>query len=320
MFPRIFLACSLVCLLNVAWAETPDRKVPQRGERSEGPGTGSLNTTTAREALRVMIQRITQENPAILAAEAAVAAARARADAADQPLYNPTLSVDTENGQSTVTAAGISQTLDWSGKRASRQNVAMRELQAARAELAVTLQRVTAETLAALAEYQTAREQVTLAEQRSRLMREFAETATRRLAAGDISRLDAALAQVALNEALMQQARAAAALSGAEAALSAVSGLAPRETWPSFPEEPIPPQENINVDALLDRLPEIQLSLAKAAAAQERIGLAKQQRRPDPTLSVRGGRDGSDALIGVGIEIPLFVRNSFRAEVAAAVS
>jgi len=157
-----------------------------------------------------MIQRIAEENPVILAAEAAVAAARARADAADQPLYNPKLSVDMENGQSTVTTAGINQTLDWSGKRANRQIVAMRELQA---ELAVTQRRVTAETLAALADYQTAREQVTLAEQRSRLMREFAETATRRLAAGDISRLDAALAQVALNEALMQQARAAATLS-----------------------------------------------------------------------------------------------------------
>jgi len=200
MFPRILLAGSLVCLLNIAWAEAPDQ-------------TGSIKTTTAPESLRVMIQRIAEENPAILAAEAAVAADRARADAADQPLYNPKLSVDMENGQSTVTTAGINQILDWNGKWASRQNVAMRELQAAWAELAVTQRRVTAETLAALADYQTAREQVTLAEQHSRLMREFAKTAAPRLAAGDISRLDAALAQVAHNEALMQQTRAAATLS-----------------------------------------------------------------------------------------------------------
>lgn len=301
MLQQILLAGVLACFIPASWA-----------------AHGLLPAVP--EPLRELIEQVQRENPAILAAQAAVAAAHARGEAAGRPLYNPSLSLDTENGQTATTAAGISQTLDWSGKQASLRNAALGELQAAQAALAVTQQRVIAETLSALADYQTAREQEALGLQRSRLMQEFVDTATRRLSAGDISRMDVALAQVAYNEALMQQAHAEAALSDAQAALSAASGLAPQAAWPTLPEKlPLPP-ENANPDTLLNRLPEIRLALARAAAAHQRIEVAKRQRRPDPTLTVRGGRDGSDPLIGIGIEIPLFVRNPFRAEVAAAES
>jgi cobalt-zinc-cadmium efflux system outer membrane protein len=50
--------------------------------------------------------------------------------------------------------------------------------------------------------------------------------------------------------------------------------------------------------------------------------VARSDRRPDPTVSVRGGRidlgPTSDNVLGVSVSVPLFVRNSFAADVVAA--
>lgn len=45
---------------------------------------------------------------------------------------------------------------------------------------------------------------------------------------------------------------------------------------------------------------------------------AARERRPDPTLGLRGGHEGLDSLVGLSVSIPLFVRNSFEAEAEAA--
>ena len=49
-----------------------------------------------------------------------------------------------------------------------------------------------------------------------------------------------------------------------------------------------------------------------------RINLAERFRQPDPTVSLRGGREESDVLVGLNLSIPLFIRNTFKAEVNVA--
>ena len=59
-------------------------------------------------------------------------------------------------------------------------------------------------------------------------------------------------------------------------------------------------------------------ALALFVSAQVAAGFrATRSRRPDPTFSLRAGKEGDSSLVGVGVEIPLFVRRNLRAEIDA---
>jgi cobalt-zinc-cadmium efflux system outer membrane protein len=68
--------------------------------------------------------------------------------------------------------------------------------------------------------------------------------------------------------------------------------------------------------------PEGRIAAATAASSATRIVIAERDRRPDPTISLYGGRKDigtvSEDVIGVAVSVPLFVRNRFSAELAAA--
>ena len=91
-----------------------------------------------------------------------------------------------------------------------------------------------------------------------------------------------------------------------------------------MPSEVLPSIDSILVEAL----PELRLAQADAEAARAFIRVAKRNRIPDPTLGFRVGEQRSalnplgqresTTLFGVRLSIPLPIRNSFGAEVAAA--
>lgn len=294
MLLRFFAAVVLGCLVLPIWAES---------------------SFTSPE-LQTLVASVQDEHPSVAAARAAVEAARARVTASDQPLYNPSLTLESQRGEINVHAVGLSQTLDWSDKRGAERDIAIAVLTVAEAELAAAQRQVTGELLEALIRFQTAREQRQLALRRGRLMEEFADTAERRFAAGDITQSEATLARLALSEARTQQARVNKDLIEAETALRAVTGGS-SIAWPEVSPALPPPPAGVDVDAVLMRLPEIKVRLAQIAKAQARSRLARRFQRPDPTISVRGGKEGASALVGVGVEIPLFVRRSFRLETEA---
>ena len=70
--------------------------------------------------------------------------------------------------------------------------------------------------------------------------------------------------------------------------------------------------------------PEGRIAAAAAASAATRIAIAERDRRPDPTVSLYGGRKdlgtgaGSEGVVGLAVSVPLFVRNNLSAELAAA--
>lgn len=267
----------------------------------------------ATPALRALVAGVQDNSPAIKAAQAAVEAARARAEASAQPLYNPSLTLEAASGEVTSATVGLSQTLDWNDKRGAEQGVATAALAAAVAEQAIVQRLLTGELLEALVRFQTAREQHELARRRVQLMQQFAETAERRRLAGDITRMEATVARLAQSDSQVQQARANSTLIEVETTLRTITGQA-ATTWPELPATLPPPPSNLDLEATLLRLPEVQLRLAQIQAAQARGRLATRSQRPDPTISLRGGKEGDSALIGVGVEIPLFVRRTLRAE------
>lgn len=283
----------------------------------EAPEITSSKNEMSIDRLGELVRRIQEENPAVRAAQAALETARAQQDAADQPLHNPTLELGVENAAVMSAAAGFNQTIDWGDKRGARTQIASAELAAAAAELTTARRRVAVEVLTALSHYQSARELRKLAVRRTRLMQEFAETTERRLSAGDVNRLDAALARATHSQARIEQGRADAALIEAEAALRAVSGFALAQ-WPNLPDQLPQSSGDRAIDQILAELPELTVLQRLTDAARARVELARRERRSDPTIGVRAGREGDDALLGLRLEIPLFVRNSFQAEVQVA--
>lgn len=270
-------------------------------------------------AVLAAVREMWSRNPAVLAAEARVAAAQAQQQGAARPLYNPELELSAENADVDTRSVGVSQQIDWSGKRRARSTVAQAELTVAEAERDEVRQRVALDWLRGYAAYQVAGEQVALGEERVQLLTQFAALAQRRLRAGDIPSLERDLAELALQEARAQQAELLADKAKARQTLTSVGGR-PAEL-PVLPRS-VPPAVAIPTPERLAALPTVRRTQAEAEAAQARVGVAERERRPDPTVSLSAGRvtDGplNDRLIGVTVRVPLFVRNSYRAEAAAA--
>lgn len=276
----------------------------------------SSTETRLSPALPAFVSTVLQDNPRLQAARSAVDAAQARTRGAGKPLYNPELELDAETAESDTASLGITQAIDWADKRGARQGIAVFETEAARAELEATRQQLTAELLAALGRYHSAEALDRLARQRADLMQRFLALAERRRTAGDLNQVELDLARLAHTQARLQQAQASAERTDAEQALVAVTGTA-RQDWPALPER-LPEPVSFDTQELLDALPALQVQRARIAAARSTVTLRQREQRPDPRLGLRGGREGSDNLVGLSLSIPLYVRNDFRAETQAA--
>jgi cobalt-zinc-cadmium efflux system outer membrane protein len=307
---RVLCAGVCACLALPAWAfVAPDYQgiplsISDKGVQNIDP------------SLRDFIEEVWSESPAVQSAQAGLDAARAHAAGAGKALHNPVLELEAERTDINTTSVGFSQTLDWSDKRGALIGVAQQEIQAAQANLQQVRQRVAVETLLALVDYFNAAEMRSLALRRSQLMKGFVDTVKQRHLAGDVESLEVTFAQVAYSEALMAQATSEGELAVAEADLQAASGVAMAQ-WPRLPAELAPPPETADL-SLLDALPHLAALRSQVEVARARIRVAEREGRVDPTFGVRVGREDSETLLGLSVEIPLFVRNNYRAAIRAA--
>jgi len=275
-------------------------------------------SATDQSTLTALVRTVLDDNPRVLAARSAVDVTQARESAADRPLYNPDLDIDYEDASSVTKTLGLSQSIDWGDKRGARARVATFERERAVAELAGIRQELAAELLKALADYHAAAELVSLAEQRSNLMKRFLELTQQRQQAGDLGQVALDLVRLAYTEANLQRVRLVGAQAQAEQALQAITDE-PQSGWPVLPAIPSSLSfDPANIDALLERLPALRAARAQITQARAAVDLSRRERKADPTIGLRGGREGSANLVGVSLSIPLFVRNSFSAEVDAA--
>jgi cobalt-zinc-cadmium efflux system outer membrane protein len=267
------------------------------------------------------LREVWARNPAVQAAEAQLALATAKADAAGRPIYNPELDINVENADVDTRSVGISQTIDWSGKRDARQTAASAEIRAAEAELDGTRQRIALDWLRGFTGFQVATEQAALGARRVGLLEQFSSLAERRFRAGDIPVLERDLAVLATQEARAQQAGLIAEQAKARQILIGVGGRS--AALPPLPRSLPPAVDDAALDSSrLAALPALRRAQAETEAAQARVSMAERDRKADPTFSLTGGRvrNGpfNDRVIGVAVKIPLFVRNSYSAEVTAA--
>jgi len=280
-------------------------------------------STLAPAAVREALQAAWQHHPAYRATEAQLAAARARFDAAGQPLYNPEVELASDDeGPERTTTAGLNLTLDLSGKRRVRRDAASARVDQATAEARLHRRDFAKQWFAGWAELQTANERVRTGERRLALMTRFGELAQKQFAADDISGLERDLALLARDEAQAEQSQLIAEQAEAQARFRALGGSPELQANLTLPTGTLPPPTGTVGE--VEQLPDWQVAQAAAVAAEREVTVARRNRIADPTLGAYGGRKQfdfggpSDNVYGVTISVPLFVRNSYRAEVVAA--
>ncbi len=269
-------------------------------------------------ALAGWVGTVLDTNPRTRAAQSALDAAQARERAADQPLYNPELDIEYEDASDVTKTLGLTQAIDFSDKRGARARVAALERERMAAELAGVRQVLAAELLTALAVYHTTHELLALAKQRRALMQRFLALSEQRRQAGDLGQVELDLARLAATESSLQWARLRGMRAQAEQALLAIADKG-GAGWPMLPAIPgLARLDDAQLDALLEQLPALRAARAQMAVARAAVEVSLRQRRADPTLGLRGGREGEENLLGLSFSIPLNLRNTFTAEVDVA--
>ncbi len=258
------------------------------------------------------------KNPRVLATQAAINASDALRSAASRPLYNPEIEIEATDAEVETRTLGISQTFDFGNKRAALGAVASADLEVAQAEYLVARQSVTLELLLALSAYQTAIDRDGLADERVTALQEFFELARQRFDAGDLSQTEFNLASLVAAQARLSKAVAASDLADAVQQLDGLISNINLAQVPSldFSLPSIAMLENPQSNLML--LPEVQAARLRVDSANAAIDLRQRERRPDPTISLTGGEEGNQRLVGLSLSIPLPVRNTRSAEVTAA--
>lgn len=279
-----------------------------------------MEVPRANPTLQRFVQDQALSNPDVLAARAALDASGALRDAATRPIYNPELSAEADSSADDTRTLGISQTFDWAGKRQARSDAAERERLLAESRYQLSLWSFSTNLLSRLAAHQTATERDQLAAAAERAMTEFAELAERRFAAGDLNQVELSLARLTATDGRIQRATRAGDLAVARQAIRALAVDAPPSSWPRLLTPPILSRTGSDAQVLVRSLPEVLMARGQIELADARVAVRRKEQRPDPTLSLRAGKDSDESLVGLSFSIPLFVRNRFDNEVRAALA
>ncbi len=259
---------------------------------------------------------VLERHPEFSAATSDLEAARAEARGLSRPIYNPELSAGFEQAGDDTVEIGISQTIDWSGQRSARTALGNANLAAAQSFFEMNQRQLTAEIVTALVDFETQRDLQSLARQRQDLTSEFLSVAQQRQNIGDVSPSALLSARLAHAEASADLSLIEADLSRAQETLAVLWGEA-RTDWPSLPRTP-DGIEMFSQPPSHETLPELRLARAQVDITEAQIRVARADRRPDPTIGVRGGTEGDSDLLGIEISVPLHIRNTYSAEVDAA--
>jgi cobalt-zinc-cadmium efflux system outer membrane protein len=282
--------------------------------------SGQAFAVTEQQQSTMVLKRWLQLNvdvhPAVMAAKAQIQAADARLRAADKALFNPELEIDAEDIDVKTTSLALSQEIDWGDQRGARTQVAQLQKSIAYFDYIETRQRLAAEILAALADWHSTKSLQQLAAKRLQLMSRFADLAAQRYNAGDLNQVERDLATLAMSEARFQSAIAEATQVASQQKLIALT-TDERDSWPDFLNT-LPSLQAGDDNAIMAVLPAIRRVKSAVLAAQAEVALRSSEGSANPTISIRGGKEGDVSLIGLNLSIPLQLRNNFRAEVDAA--
>ena len=288
------------------------------------PRTGPLpSTLTLVQALDEAAAR----SPAIVAAEAEVAAAEARIRQAGYR-ENPELSLEVENfagtGElkgldATETTLAVNQRLDLGGRRSARVGSARAELEVQKLRLAIARADLSQSVREQFARAAAARDKLAQATDNVTRARELARVAGILVDEGRDPPLKALRARSALAQAEAEREAAEAAELAARSSLAALFGVSEPVEGVTGTTLDVPPQQ-VNPETSL----EVRLADAERLAAQAAVREQLAQRRLDPAVGVgvRHIRETGDVGLVAGVSMPLqiFDRNQGNIEAARQVA
>jgi len=259
------------------------------------------------------------ELPDSRAIQARVEADLARSRALSQPLYNPSVIVDYENSAENTGTVGINQTLDWSGKGRAAEAVGEVAAELARVTAERDRARLTTAAIDALISWDAAHQRLAVARQQEQRLQRLTGLVHRRENSGDLGRIDATLAYLALARVQEELAAAESQAVTAETTLRQVLAVQRPDVSLPAPErwrgvaEPRPRQS-------LDDNYAVRLAGLRAQLAERGVTLAARERHTDPTIGVRAGREGDATLWGLEVAVPLPLFNTGVPEYQAAMA
>jgi cobalt-zinc-cadmium efflux system outer membrane protein len=316
------------------WASAAD--TPAASSMAPAAISTALSLAQALQAAR--------QNPDVMAAQRAAEAAKADIQAADRAPA-PTLSagvssIDLQNGVGggsfwTQKRLDKSLGLDWTwergNKRALRTEVAERSARAAQADgsdMAV-MQQIGAQNafydlLAAQQRLQTVRAIAQSAQQ-------LADTAARRLKAGDLSaqeaartRIEAERARADVHSAQLEHQQAAQALSIWTGQKPPVGGWTAQGAWPvaNTSVSNYAAQAEAAIDTLVEQRPDVLAARERVAAAQAALQAAQALKSADPSIgaSMDHYPGTSTRLLALRISLPLNGWQRFDGEIGRALA
>lgn len=273
---------------------------------AEGDQLTSENQVSLNQWLPELLKQINQL-PEVQAQMVRQQQAELAIAAADRAVYNPELGLNYQNSETDTYTVGLSQTLDWGDKRGVATRLAQLEAQILLADIRLERSQMLAERLLALAEQAQGQKALTFAEQQLRFTQAQLNIAEQRFAAGDLSDVELQLLKLELasntaDYALAEQ--AALVADGKVIELLGVDKLKFRE----FISEIGQFVSMISPKAELPALTSAhqQVLLAKANALK-----VKADSAADPTINLGLEREGTDNKLGIGVAIPLQVRNNY---------
>ncbi len=285
-------AWSLRALFDHAWQRQPEAQAQPLRQQ-------------AAEATRLAAQRWTAEPPAL-------------------QLQTRTDRPGSQQGQREI-EVGLAAPLWLPGERARSAAMGDAQWQQVQSQQRAAQWQLAAQVRQAWWDWQRARSDLALAQDRLHSARQLAADVQRRWQAGDLARTDGLQAQAVAAQAEAAQAEAQGALQAARAALSAwgaLPGTAPGAPAPQdWRAEPL---ADAAVQAVPDNHPALAQAQAQAQVARHTAELAAVQRRANPELSVAATRGRDQAgeryrqSVTLGLRIPLGDNALAQAKEAAA--
>ena len=285
-------AWSLRALFDHAWQRQPEAQAQPLRQQ-------------AAEATRLAAQRWTAEPPAL-------------------QLQTRTDRPGSQQGQREV-EVGLAAPLWLPGERARSAAMGDAQWQQVQSQQRAAQWQLAAQVRQAWWDWQRARSDLALAQDRLHSARQLAADVQRRWQAGDLARTDGLQAQAVVAQAEAAQAEAQGALQAARAALSAwgaLPGTAPGAPAPQdWRAEPL---ADAAAQAVSDTHPALAQAQAQAQVARHTAELAAVQRRANPELSVAATRGRDQAgeryrqSVTLGLRIPLGDNALAQAKEAAA--
>lgn len=274
------------------------------------------------------LRRAEEVNPALLTARAGLHAAEAEAREAGRLLNaNPELTV--ERAKRTIpepggfenvnrdSAIGIAQTFEVAGQQQHRRAAASRELEAIQAEVSEARLRIRAEVEQQFFQVVLLQRRLEAELENAKLAEEAASSVSKRVAAGEDSRLDGNLAKVEADRARNAAEASLGLLLEARAKLAALLQLPAGHAAEVVGELEFS-TPRYSLEALLRSAaerPHLRALALRSEAARSRLALERAAVIPDVTVALTSAREGPAEFrervttLSVTLPLPLFKRN-----------